>query len=112
MPRNSSSLRRMVAALLLALAVCLVPAAGHAELEGMKIKVGDKAPDFTLKDTAGKPLALSSLIGKKIIMLDFWATWCNVCKREMPVLEKVYKEYKGKDVEFIGICLDENMVLK
>lgn len=82
------------------------PAAG---LEGMKIKVGEKAPDFTLKDLEGNPVTLSSFLGKKIVMLDFWATWCNVCKREMPVLERVYKEYKDKGIEFLGITLDENI---
>jgi cytochrome c biogenesis protein CcmG/thiol:disulfide interchange protein DsbE len=85
------------------------PVGVMAELEGMKIKVGEKAPDFTLKDLNGKPVSLSSFLGKNIVMLDFWATWCNVCKREMPVLEQVYKEYKGKGVEFLGICLDENL---
>jgi cytochrome c biogenesis protein CcmG/thiol:disulfide interchange protein DsbE len=102
--------RRAIAAGLLLLAVGLAPAAARAEMEGMKIKVGEKAPDFTLKDLSGNPFTLSSLQGKKIVMLDFWATWCNVCKREMPVLEKVYKEYKPKGVEFFGICLDENLV--
>ncbi len=85
------------------------PGVAFAELEGMKVKVGEKAPDFTLKDLSGKPVSLSSYAGKKIIMLDFWATWCNVCKREMPVLEKVYKEYKDKGVEFLSITLDENI---
>jgi peroxiredoxin len=108
MPRLLRS-RMIVAALALALAAGF-PRAAVAEMEGMKVRVGDKAPDFTLKDLSGNPFTLSSLLGKKIVMLDFWATWCNVCKREMPVLEKVYKEYKAKDVEFLGICLDENLV--
>jgi peroxiredoxin len=96
------------AALAAALVFTAVPAG--AELEGMRIKVGEKAPDFTLKDLKGNPITLSSFLGKKIVMLDFWATWCGVCKREMPVLEKVYKEYKGKGVEFLGVTLDENIV--
>jgi cytochrome c biogenesis protein CcmG/thiol:disulfide interchange protein DsbE len=90
--------------------VCIAPVTPVVALEGMKVKVGEKAPDFTLKGLDGKPFTLSSLAGKKIVMLDFWATWCNVCKREMPVLERVYKEYKPKGVEFVGICLDENLV--
>jgi thiol-disulfide isomerase/thioredoxin len=44
-------------------------------------------------------------------MIDFWATWCNICKREMPILQKVYQEYQAKGVEFFGICLDENRKL-
>ncbi len=91
------------------LALLLPVAAGAQGLQGMRIKVGEKAPLFTLKDVNGNKVALADLIGKKVIMLDFWATWCNVCKREMPVLERVYKEYKTKDVEFLGITLDENI---
>ncbi len=101
---------RFAVGLLAATLVTFSPAVLRAELEGMRIKVGEKAPNFTLKDLEGKPVSLSDFIGKKIIMLDFWATWCNVCKREMPVLEKVYKEYKEKGVEFIGVTLDENVV--
>lgn len=78
-----------------------------AVLEGSKLKKGQPAPDFTLKDLDGKAWKLSDLKGKKVVMIDFWATWCNICKREMPILEKVYKEYKGKGVEFLGIALDD-----
>jgi peroxiredoxin len=79
-------------------------------LEGMRIKVGEKAPLFSLKDISGQQHNLADYIGKKVIVLDFWATWCNVCKREMPVLERVHKEYQGKGVMLLGICLDENLV--
>src|SRR5512137_1606751 len=90
------------------LAVLLAAASpAGAALEGSKLKKGQAAPDFTLKDVDGKAWKLSDLKGKKIVMLDFWATWCNICKREMPVLERVYKEYRGKGVEFFGIALDD-----
>jgi cytochrome c biogenesis protein CcmG/thiol:disulfide interchange protein DsbE len=82
-----------------------------AGMEGLKIPVGDPAPDFTLEDLEGKEHTLSSLKGKKVVMIDFWATWCNICKREMPVLESVYKEYREKGVEFFGIALDEKVKL-
>ena len=92
-------------AALLVLLAAANPAA--AALEGSKLKKGQQAPDFTLQDLDGKTWKLSELRGKKIVMIDFWATWCNICKREMPVLERVYKEYKGKGVEFFGIALDD-----
>jgi len=82
-----------------------------AEMKGLKIPEGEPAPDFTLKDLEGNEVALSSFKGKQVVMIDFWATWCNICKREMPVLETVYKEYKPKGVEFLGIALDENIKL-
>ena len=85
----------------------VAPAA--ALLDGSKLKRGQPAPDFTLQDLDGKTWKLSDLKGKKIVMIDFWATWCNICKREMPILQKVYQEYQGKGVEFFGIALDENI---
>jgi cytochrome c biogenesis protein CcmG/thiol:disulfide interchange protein DsbE len=84
-------------------------APASAFLEGSKLKKGQPAPDFTLRDLDGKTWKLSDLKGKKIVMIDFWATWCNICKREMPILEKVYQEYRGKGVEFFGVALDENI---
>jgi cytochrome c biogenesis protein CcmG/thiol:disulfide interchange protein DsbE len=93
------------ALLLAALLAAASPAA--ASLEGSKLKKGQPAPDFTLKDLDGKSWKLSDLKGKKVVMIDFWATWCNICKREMPILQKVYLEYKDKGVEFFGIALDD-----
>ena len=107
--------RRALAALtrggaVLAAALLLLSASpAAAGMEGLKIPIGDPAPDFTLKDLEGKEHKLSDLKGKKVVMLDFWATWCNICKREMPVLESVYKEYQPQGVEFYGIALDENI---
>jgi peroxiredoxin len=93
----------------LALGLFLAAASPAAALlDGSKLKKGQPAPDFTLKDLNGKTWKLSELKGKKIVMIDFWATWCNICKREMPILQKVYQEYQGKNVEFFGIALDEN----
>jgi len=93
----------------LVLALLGAPAASRAAMPGLKIPLSSPAPDFTLQDLEGKDHTLSSLKGKKVVMLDFWATWCNICKREMPVLESVYKEYKEQGVEFFGIALDENI---
>jgi peroxiredoxin len=97
----------------LALCLCLAAASpAEAALEGSKLKKGQPAPDFTLKDIDGKTWKLSDLKGKKVVMIDFWATWCNICKREMPILQKVYQEYKGKGVEFFGIALDDEDKIK
>jgi peroxiredoxin len=69
------------------------------------IKVGDIAPDFTLKflDKKRQPVKLSSLRGK-VVLLQFTASWCGVCRREMPVLEKeVWQKFKNDDFIIIGI---------
>lgn len=63
------------------------------------------APDFTLNDINGKPLSLSSLRGKYVV-LDFWGSWCVWCIKGMPEMKKYYQKYQGK-FEILGIdCND------
>ena len=63
-----------------------------------------KAPDFNLKDQCGVTHSLENYKGK-VIFLNFWATWCPPCKKEMPDVESIYKEYgeNKKDVVILGI---------
>jgi cytochrome c biogenesis protein CcmG/thiol:disulfide interchange protein DsbE len=108
--KTMRSTLRSVVLTALVLAGCLGAASpAEALLDGSKLKKGQPAPDFTLQDLEGKTWKLSDLKGKKVVMIDFWATWCNICKRELPILQKVYQEYQGKGVEFLGIALDENV---
>lgn len=65
-----------------------------------------KAPDFSLQDLNGKTVKLADLKGKAVI-LDFWATWCGPCRRGIPDLNTIYKEYKNKGAAIVGIALDE-----
>jgi cytochrome c biogenesis protein CcmG/thiol:disulfide interchange protein DsbE len=64
------------------------------------------APDFNLKTLDGKTLQLSALKGK-VVLLDFWATWCPPCKAEIPHFKELYDQYRGKGLEIIGVALDE-----
>ncbi|MGD9486537.1 MAG: TlpA family protein disulfide reductase [Calditrichaceae bacterium] len=64
----------------------------------------DKAADFTLKDLSGKEFSLSDYKGK-VILINFWATWCGPCLKEMPDLEKLYQNYKAKDFQILGIAV-------
>ncbi|PQD94479.1 alkyl hydroperoxide reductase [Pradoshia eiseniae] len=66
-------------------------------------KVGGPAADFTLEDLEGNKVSLSDYEGKKVF-LNFWATWCEPCKEEMPEMEKIHKNYK--DVVILAINLD------
>jgi peroxiredoxin len=65
---------------------------------------GKLAPNFTLKDTAGKDVNLSDFRGK-VVVLDFWATWCGPCQRAMPHLQEVYEQVKDKNVVVLGVCV-------
>ena len=62
------------------------------------------APELTLETLDGDSITLSDLNGK-VVMIDFWASWCPPCRQEAPGLAQVYKEYQDKGVEFIGISI-------
>lgn len=78
-----------------------------------KVTVEDKnnifkpAPDFTLFDIYGEEKNLSDFRGR-VVILDFWATWCPPCKAEIPHFIELYNEYKDKGLEIIGVALDLN----
>ena len=77
-------------------------------LEKLKsVAVGQKFADLELTDVKGKPGKLSDYAGKgKVVLVDFWASWCPPCRREMPTLVELYKQYKGKGFEIVGVSLD------
>lgn len=73
-----------------------------------KVAVGQKFTDFEMADIKGKTHKLSEFVGngKNIVLLDFWASWCPPCRRDMPNLVDTYKEFKGKGFKIVGISLD------
>lgn len=71
-----------------------------------KFAVGAQAYDFTFVDSAGMKVKLSDFRGK-MVLIDFWASWCGPCRQEMKSLLPIYEELKGDDLEFISISLDK-----
>ena len=81
--------------------------AQKADDRGYIVKVGDMAPDFTIREAGGKTYRLSDLRGK-VVMLQFTASWCSVCRTEMPFIEKeIWLPKKDSDLAVIGIDRDE-----
>ncbi len=75
--------------------------------DGYLVSVGDTAPDFTIKEAGGRTYKLSDLRGK-IVMLQFTASWCSVCRTEMPFIEKdIWQVKKDAGLVVIGIDRDE-----
>ena len=85
--------------------LCLVAAVGN----GSEMPSGEHplAPAFSLTDIAGNPLNLSDYKGK-VVLLDFWATWCEPCRSEVPKLTSLVQRYHQQDLAVIGVSLDDN----
>jgi cytochrome c biogenesis protein CcmG/thiol:disulfide interchange protein DsbE len=71
----------------------------------LAVDVGEPPPEINLPDLNGKKVSLAALRGK-VVIVDFWASWCAPCKEEMPVLESLYKRFKGQGLEVIGVSVD------
>jgi peroxiredoxin len=70
------------------------------------VSIGQKAPDFTMNDPNGNPVSLSSKIGSKLLLIDFWAAWCNPCRQENPNVVKIYNQFHKKGFDIFGVSLD------
>jgi cytochrome c biogenesis protein CcmG/thiol:disulfide interchange protein DsbE len=93
------------AALLLALAAAAAGQPGtHAALEPPKQR--KPAPGFTLQDSSGKTVQLADYRGK-VVLLDFWATWCHGCKQEIPWFAEFEKAYRGQGLAVVGVSMDD-----
>ena len=71
-----------------------------------ELKDRPAAPDFTLPDPRGTKRSLKDYRGK-VVFLAFWATWCEFCQKEVPAMEELYKEYKGKGLEIVAVNIKD-----
>ena len=91
----------LVNACIAALLFCALGVVAYANIKA------DSAPDFVLKSASGKNIRLSELKGR-VVMLNFWATWCGPCAEEIPHLNKLHESLDTYDFELLGINLDED----
>jgi thiol-disulfide isomerase/thioredoxin len=90
--------RRWIAACL----ACLLPGAA-----AWALGPGDVAPDFAISDLGGKPLRLAEFRGK-VVLVNFWASWCGPCLEEMPRLSDWQRKYGAAGLQVIGISMDDD----
>ncbi|WP_051710412.1 TlpA family protein disulfide reductase [Andreprevotia chitinilytica] len=83
-------------------ALCLATA-----IPSYAIDAGKPAPAFTAKSLAAKSINLAVLAGK-VVVINFWATWCSPCRQEMPALDAFYRQHQAEGLEVIGVSVDDN----
>jgi thiol-disulfide isomerase/thioredoxin len=71
------------------------------------LRAGAPAPVFQLNSSDGKPRSLADFKGQ-VVLVNFWASWCGPCRKEMPILEQLNKQYKAKGVALLGVNVEPN----
>jgi peroxiredoxin len=99
---------------LFAVSPTMTAAGAHAEpappvrvqaSERHAVRVGDEAPNFRLPDLDGKVTSLSQFRGK-VVLLNFWATWCGPCRIEMPAMEQLYRAFSRREFQILAVSTD------
>lgn len=93
--------RQLIAAAALSILLCV---------NVFAVQVGEVAPDFTRADFTNKQLQLSDYRGK-LVLLNFWATWCPPCREEMPLFSKWQRAHNAKGLQVIGVSMDDDAAL-
>ena len=79
----------------------------YAAIHQRVVEAGDTAPDFTITADNGRTVSLGNF-GGKVLLLNFWASWCQPCEEETPSLNKLAQDYASKGVVVLGISVDED----
>jgi len=98
-----------VASVLLLFLTVVPKTSGQASVHAVLQPVNERkpAPELALEDSSGKPVTLKEYRGK-IVLLDFWATWCHGCKEEIPWFSEFERKYGARGLSVVGISLDED----
>jgi len=91
--------------LLCVLALSAAGLAPRAHSAADTLRTGAPAPTFALNSSLGKPVNLTDLKGQ-IVLMNFWASWCGPCRKEMPILEQLSKQYKSRGVTLVGVNVE------
>ena len=94
-----SRLLRPAPSLLVAALILGIAASAYA------LRPGERAPEIGLRDLDGNNITMASLRGN-VVLVDFWASWCEPCAEEMPVLERLYRQYRGQGFRVVGVSQD------
>jgi thiol-disulfide isomerase/thioredoxin len=87
-----------------AAAMTMLPGMGSTTPAAV-LAMGAAAPGFQLDSLAGKAVNLNDFRGK-VVLLNFWASWCGPCRKEMPILEQLHKQYQSKGVTLVGVNVE------
>ncbi len=93
----------------ISIAVCLFVLTGLAAQTCAAVEIGSPSPDFHLPRLGADTLLRLTELRGKIVLVDFWASWCGPCRESLPQYEKLYTEYPRSDFEIVAINLDEDL---
>jgi cytochrome c biogenesis protein CcmG, thiol:disulfide interchange protein DsbE len=95
--------------IIVAIALTVANEASVATQSAQQAKIGNPAPTFSLGDLSGRTLDLANYRGK-VVLLDFWATWCETCREEIPYFVALQRKYGDRGLVIVGISMDEGQV--
>jgi peroxiredoxin len=99
----------IVLPLLILIAAVVIGALGESDKPREKQprpNIGEPARDFTYPDLTGQNITLSGFYGKKVVLVNVWATWCTECRRELPTVQSMYEKFGGDDFEVLAVSID------
>lgn len=105
--KQKRSLTRGIILVLLVVAIAYTVYATATKDKVKVLKVGSQAPDFELVDLDGNTHRLSDYEGQGVF-LNFWGTWCEPCKKEMPAMDRQYTEYKNQGVQILAVNIAQS----